>query len=63
MDEYSMTVVIQTESYSALTPPSMTRKTSLTYDSLVYSVTNIAVAFSLKRNWQTEIEPIGRLTT
>ena len=40
MDEWGMTVIIQTDSYSALTYPSMSSMTSLTKILLVYFVTN-----------------------
>jgi len=62
MDECSMAVVIQTDSYWALTAPSMTRMTSLTYILLVNFVTNLVFAFLLNSNWHKEIKYIGCLT-
>jgi len=63
MDEWNMTVIIQTDLYWALNARSMTCMTSLTYILVVYVVTNIAFVFSINSNWQTEIELIGHLTT
>jgi len=59
MDECSMTVVIQTDSYCALTALSMTRMTSLSDILLVYFVANITFAISLNNHWQREIEFIS----
>jgi len=51
-----MTVVIHTDSYYALTAPSMTRMTSVTQILLVNSVSNLVVAFSLTCNRQYDIK-------
>jgi hypothetical protein len=62
MSEYSIAVVIRTDSYWVRTAPPMTTMTSLTYILLVYFVTNLAVAFSHDSNLQAGIDRFGRLT-
>jgi hypothetical protein len=62
MDEFGMTVVIQIDSSCALTAPSMTHMTSLTYILLPHFVTNIAFALSVNTQLQKETEYFGRLT-
>jgi len=59
MDKCRMTVVIQPDSYSTLTAPSMTRMTSLTHILLVNLITNLGFGFSLNSNWHTDMEFIG----
>jgi len=62
MDEYGMTVLIETDSSRALTAPSMTRMTSLTEIWLVYFITNLGFALSLNSHPQIEIECFGRFS-
>jgi len=59
MDQFSINVVFQTDSYWALTALSITGTTSLTNILLVYFVTNIAFPFSLNSTLQTEIERVS----
>jgi hypothetical protein len=60
MDECTMTVVIQTDSYRALTDPSLTRMTLLTQILLVNLVINYICAFPLNRNRTGAMPLIGR---
>jgi hypothetical protein len=60
MYEFSMTVVIQIDSPSALTALSMTLITSLTQILLVYFVTTIAFPLPLNSNMQIETVHLGR---
>jgi hypothetical protein len=60
MDECSITVVIQTESYPALTALPITRMTSLSYIILVYFVSNFVGFFPLNRNRIGTMQFIGR---
>jgi hypothetical protein len=62
MEECGITVANQTDVYRALTAPPMTAMTSLTLILSLYFVTNLAVAFSLHSNLQTEIVHAGYLT-
>jgi hypothetical protein len=59
MVECTMTVIIQTDSYQALTAPSIIHMTSLTWILLVNFVTNLVCAFSLNRNHKGALEFIG----
>jgi hypothetical protein len=63
IDECSITVIMQTNSYWALTPLSINRMTSLTEHLLVYCVTCKIVTVSLNNNRQTEVEQVGYYTT
>jgi len=62
MDECGMTVVVQTDSSSALTAHSMTWMTSFTYISLIYFVTNIAFVLLLNSHLQIAIDRVGRVS-
>ena len=59
MDECVMTVVVQTDSYSALTALSITLMTSVTLILLVHFVTNIAVTLSLNSHLLMQIERVS----
>jgi len=63
MGECSMMVVIHLGLHCALTAPSMSSMTSLTYILRVNFVTNLDIAFSLNYNWQDDIEFIGSQST
>jgi hypothetical protein len=59
MDEYGMTVFVQTDSYRALTDVSMTHMTSLTQILLGYLFTNIASTLSLNSHLLMQIEHVN----
>jgi len=56
-----MTVVMHTGLYSALTAPSMTRMTLLTYELLVYFFTNLDFPCALNSNRDDDNWLVGRL--
>ena len=62
MVEYSIVVVIQTDSYWAQTSPPVIPMTRLTSILFVYFVTNYAVAFSVHRNQLTDTGRFGPCT-
>jgi len=55
-----MMAVMHTGSYCALTAPSMTRMTSLTYKLLVNFVTYLVFTFALNSNRKDDNRLIGR---
>jgi len=61
MDECSMTVIIQTDSYCALTTSSLTRMASLTQIVSVDFITNLYCAFPLNCNRTGAMEYIAHL--
>jgi hypothetical protein len=62
MDEFSMKVVVQTDSYWVLTALSVTCITSPTYMLLVFFVTNLAFPLSLSSNGQIQVKCVCRPT-
>jgi len=62
LDEYCMMVIMQTDSYSAMTASSLTGMTSQIKILFVNSVTNLVFAFSLNHNQLNNIDFIGHLT-
>jgi len=62
MNQCSMIVVIHPTSHCALTAPTMTRMTLLTYILLERFISNLVLVFWLNSNWQDGMKCIGHQT-